>query len=48
MYIDKDSYGKFQLLDMSIDELKGLVRMIKGACLEERRMFNKILRETNL
>jgi len=48
MYIDKDSCGKFQLLDMTIDELKALARMIKGASLEERRTFNKVLREISL
>ena len=44
MYIDKDNYGYFQLMEMSIDELKALARMIEGASLEERRMFHPILR----
>ena len=42
MYIDKDNYGYFQLMEMSIDELKALARMIEGASLEERRIFHSI------
>ena len=45
MYIDKDSRGYFQLMEISIDELKSLRKMIEGAWLEERRVFNHILRQ---
>lgn len=45
MYIDKDSRGHFQLMDMDIDELKGLAEMIRGAGLRERRMFHNILKQ---
>jgi len=45
MYINKDSRGNFQLMEMSIDELHGLVRMIQGAGLQERRMFHKVMKE---
>lgn len=44
MYIDKDSYGYFQLMEISLDELKALAKMIEGASLEERRTFHNILR----
>lgn len=45
MYIDKDSRGLFQLMEISIDELKALVKMVEGASLEERRVFNNVLRQ---
>lgn len=45
MYVDKDSFGKFCLMGMTREELEGLVTMIKGTSLPERRMFHKILRE---
>lgn len=45
MYVDKDDKGLYYLMGMTREELEGLVRMIKGASLPERRMFHKILRE---
>jgi len=45
MYVDKDSFGKYCLMGMTREELEGLVRMIKGASLPERRIFHRILRE---
>ena len=45
MYVDKDDKGLYYLMGMTREELNGIVRMIKGASLPERRMFHKILRE---
>lgn len=45
MYIDRDSRGFFQLLEMGVDDFKALLNMIKGAGLEERRKFNTILQQ---
>lgn len=45
MYVDKDSFGKYCLMGMTREELEGLVMMIKGASLPERRTFHRILRE---
>ena len=45
MYVDKDRLGKYCLMGMTREELDGLVRMIKGAALPERRMFHKVLKE---
>lgn len=45
MYVDKDNKGLYYLMGMTREELNGIVRMIKGASLPERRMFHRILRE---
>ena len=45
MYVDKDNKGLYYLMGMTREELDGLVRMIKGASLPERRIFHRILRE---
>lgn len=45
MYIDKDSRGLFQLMEISLDELLALRSMIQGASLQERRVFHDILRQ---
>ncbi|MBP3220063.1 MAG: hypothetical protein J6M37_06335 [Prevotella sp.] len=45
MYVDKDDKGLYYLMGMTREELNGIVRMIKGASLPERRMFHRILRE---
>lgn len=45
MYVDKDNKGLYYLMGMTREELNGLVRMIKGASLPERRTFHRILRE---
>lgn len=47
MYIDKDSRGLFQLMEITLDDLKSLIKMIEGASLEERRVFNHVLRQIN-
>ncbi|MBQ6203639.1 MAG: hypothetical protein IJK46_06040 [Prevotella sp.] len=43
--MDKDNKGLYYLMGMTREELNGIVRMIKGASLPERRMFHRILRE---
>jgi len=45
MYVDKDDKGLYYLMGMTREELDGIVRMIKGASLPERRIFHRILRE---
>lgn len=45
MYVDKDNKGLYYLMGMTREELDGIVRMIKGASLPERRIFHRILRE---
>ncbi len=45
MYVDKDDKGLYYLMGMTREELNGIVRMIKGASLPERRIFHRILRE---
>ena len=37
-----DEIGYYTLQNMSEDELRSLLAMIKGACLEERRVFNRV------
>jgi len=45
MYVDKDDKGLYYLMGMTREELNGIVRMIKGASLPERRIFHRIQRE---
>ena len=37
-----DGLGYYTLQNMTEDELRSLLVMIKGACLEERRVFNRV------
>jgi hypothetical protein len=45
MYIDKDSFGNYQLMGIDNNALMGLKTMIEGACLEQRRTFNPVLEQ---
>lgn len=45
MYIDIDGCGRVSLMEMDAREASALAKMIRGACLEERRTFNRILKE---
>ena len=48
MYLDKDSKGRFHVMDIDKDTLHGLRRMIEGACLEQRRTFNGLLEDIKM
>ena len=48
MYLDKDSKGRFLVMDIDKDTLHGLRRMIEGACLEQRRTFNGLLEDIKM
>lgn len=48
MYLDKDSKGRFHVMDIDKDTLHGLRRMIEGACLEQRRTFNRLLEDIKM
>ena len=37
-----DEFGYYTLQNMNEDELRSLLAMINGACLEERRVFNRV------
>ena len=37
-----DEIGYYNLQNMSEDELRSLLEMIKSSCLEERRVFNRV------
>lgn len=37
-----DGWNKFQIHDLEIDDITGLLKMIKGAKLPERRQFNHL------
>lgn len=45
MYIDKDSFGNYQLMGINDNALMGLETMIEGAGLEQRRTFNPVLEQ---
>lgn len=45
MYIDKDSFGNYQLMGINDNALMGLKTMIEGAGLEQRRTFNPVLEQ---
>ena len=45
MYIDKDSFGNYQLMGIDNNALMGLETMIEGAGLEQRRTFNPVLEQ---
>lgn len=34
--------GEYSLFGMTEDELRSMLAMIKSACLEERRVFNRV------
>ena len=40
--VSKNIIGSVDLLDLTDEELSGLIRMIECACLPERRMFNQL------
>lgn len=42
MMVSKNIIGSVDLLDLTDEELSGLIRMIECACLPERRMFNQL------
>ena len=48
MYLDKDSKGRFHVMDIDKNTLHGLRRMIEGACLEQRRTFNRLLEDIKM
>ena len=43
MYVDIDSCGFVSLMQMDTEESASLAAMIRGAGLEERRVFTKVL-----
>ena len=43
MYVEIEYRKKVNLMGMTLEEAAGLQRMIEGASLEERRMFNGVL-----
>lgn len=45
MYIEMTRDLEVNLMGMSIEEAVGLQKMIEGASLQERRMFNGVLRQ---
>lgn len=45
MYVDIDSCGFVSLMQMDTEESASLAAMIRGAGLEERRVFNKVLQD---
>jgi len=42
MTVSLNIIGIVDLLDLTDDELSGLIRMIEGASLPERRMFDRL------
>ena len=48
MYLDKDSKGRFHVVDIGEGTRHGRRRMIEGACLEQRRTFNGLLEDIKM
>lgn len=47
MYVEMDKNLEVNLMGMSLEEAVALKVMIEGASLEERRIFNGVLRQLN-